>query len=1152
MQSQVLLVNGYYRLRCLPKLDLHRLSESLPARGSTASTTLPAQVLSGLLCIPARTVENTVGHVMRQGRPKPREGHRSQCQEAGAAADAAAPVPAAALEGAEGTSQVPASALNLLRATLFVSTHGLPKALLPNILQLIALAKGDIGTSRHTRRFQSVAEAAADQLVLNDTARILGQPLPATGLPPDVELFCDGGSVGHYYSRGGDQLLVVGVTTSTPWPPYSTSLLVACLNERADGRAASVAAHLARAFEGLHSGSFSQWRDQRIAVAVGDQALAPGGVENQSQRLGLRLMWEGTARCRRDVADVFHLINRAGNKACSQEPFQQLASLLKDLEHVFGCGHGRYVDRSVSAFLHLQHWVCKTPCGTRKTGYLSGVPERFLDKFSTFFFGILVRMRHSLAGRGSYTFAWLKGLGSRMSTPTVLCFAFGLAAGFRHHLYHLTLRSQDCADLPWARWRALQDQGRQMKALPAKLGWWRRHLFFVALLEPYLAAADPTLRRLVQAWCLSPHGRCVCVVHRGLHLGWQLYEIFLSGVYAGCQLHVAMTPPPVGTRLVHPACQCPTRPQLRPGSALATRRGGDIRDPSRVTLQWAGRRRAVRAPWWVSCSLYSQKALQDSSRLEGPGTCSLRYQTVLPAQHGHANRSCQVPFRAAAALRQLETGLFQLQVFWRALAVDFERCCYGDLGVSKEMQDIWGAMAVCLWLPDMVEHGVPTPMHLNALQVLYRHLKPDLQLRPWPPQEFHQTPPQRRWPTEVGIAHFYKIWWGKIHTAAHAPEMGFHTRWRRAVAYSVLPLFVSFQAKLVACAIMGAMPFLRRGRLAEHMRSDVCLLAARVQDHLSGTPGHVFTVRPEEMRAFGRGPRNAAMAPGAVGAMAPGAVVASRLAVLRTPRLRGRVVHVLHPVLEWDQREMAASLEQNRYFSDGCYHMNRLFCLARRFGSTEAPVERWVGGLKYLFDPIQGPTTTTLVQRLRLRAFGIRGDGADDAWTSCLSELLGMARSLNTTGTSRALKHFSEQASGRVEQEAPWLLQSSTSPPMPEAYKTMERRLARTRHVHEPDTLEEDDRQLLEHEQRNREAKLPLFASTGKQWAEDRRKDRGTLLRTDRARAELATATAEATAAHSSARSAWTQGATGDAAESSTSDSVSSSSSSESAADGAP
>ncbi len=131
--------------------------------------------------------------------------------------------------------------------------------------------------------------------------------------------------------------------------------------------------------------------------------------------------------------------------------------------------------------------------------------------------------------------------------------------------------------------------------------------------------------------------------------------------------------------------------------------------------------------------MYQQKALQDSSRLEGPGTCSPRYQTVLPAQHGHANRSCQVPFRAAASLRQLETGLFQLQVFWRELAEDFDRCCHGDLGVSKDMQEIWGAMAVCLWLPDMAEHGAPTPMHLSALQVLYRHVKPDLELKPWPP-----------------------------------------------------------------------------------------------------------------------------------------------------------------------------------------------------------------------------------------------------------------------------------------------------------------------------------------------------------------------------------------------------------------------------------
>lgn len=112
------------------------------------------------------------------------------------------------------------------------------------------------------------------------------------------------------------------------------------------------------------------------------------------------------------------------------------------------------------------------------------------------------------------------------------------------------------------------------------------------------------------------------------------------------------------------------------------------------------------------------------------------------------------------------------------------------------------------------------------------------------------------------------------------------------------------------------------------------------------------------------------------------------LGKLRGPMLRGRLVSIISIQRAWDQREIAASLEQDRSFADGCYHLNSLFCLSRRFGNTEAPCERWIGNMKYMYHPVQGPTTTTLCQRLRARAAGLRGNGADDAFVKRLAEVL--------------------------------------------------------------------------------------------------------------------------------------------------------------------
>ena len=121
-----------------------------------------------------------------------------------------------------------------------------------------------------------MAEAVADKLLRQRTASWLNQPLPGTGRPPSVDLFADGGSVGKYYSRCRDQVLVVGVAASTPWWPYTASILVACVDEQADGRALAILEHLKAAFNLLGAGTFDNWLAERFSVGAGDQALAPG------------------------------------------------------------------------------------------------------------------------------------------------------------------------------------------------------------------------------------------------------------------------------------------------------------------------------------------------------------------------------------------------------------------------------------------------------------------------------------------------------------------------------------------------------------------------------------------------------------------------------------------------------------------------------------------------------------------------------------------------------------------------------------------------------------------------------------------------------------------------------------------------------------
>ena len=311
-----MLVNGYKRLRALSKPEQRTLRDMFPPMCSARASTIAGQILSGLLRIPVWTIENVVAQVLKHG-PQPRVVHRIHSASAqppqvppgtsgpvGVTSDVptaptpqgggpftAKPHPPAETGSTLQCAQlacatvctkkpgpdIPAGFVNVVRVTQFMSSYGLPKALLPNLLYLIMAAKGDIGNCQHNRRFCSVAEAAADKLLLQGTVSCLNEPLPGTGRPPDVELFADGGSVGKYYSRSRDQLLVVGVAMSTPQWPYTASTLIACVNEQADGRAPAVRKHLEAAFDLLGAGSFDKWLAERFSVSVGDQALAPGG-----------------------------------------------------------------------------------------------------------------------------------------------------------------------------------------------------------------------------------------------------------------------------------------------------------------------------------------------------------------------------------------------------------------------------------------------------------------------------------------------------------------------------------------------------------------------------------------------------------------------------------------------------------------------------------------------------------------------------------------------------------------------------------------------------------------------------------------------------------------------------------------------------------
>lgn len=315
-QAQMLIANAHQRVAAVPKPDRQTIKRLFPHVGKRAKN-FAANVVSGLLRIPAKTILNTVTHVKRG-----RLGRRPVISRAAAAAPAETGAPAETVtpqaslaSAAAGSLQVPAAVaspavgypsgfLNLLRACAFISSRGWPKDALPHLVHVIVEAKGDVHSSYHGPDFITVFDKAVHDIVVGDLSHLLSQPLGGTGRPPDVELIADGVSIGKFYSRQRDTIFLVGLQFSIPTEPYTASVCIGAENECCDAGGKALLEKLRAAFgclgvpPGTPAGDpFAYWADQRIATSCGDGQLAAGGPESRhaSSKVfpGLKMKYKG-------------------------------------------------------------------------------------------------------------------------------------------------------------------------------------------------------------------------------------------------------------------------------------------------------------------------------------------------------------------------------------------------------------------------------------------------------------------------------------------------------------------------------------------------------------------------------------------------------------------------------------------------------------------------------------------------------------------------------------------------------------------------------------------------------------------------------------------------------------------------------------------
>ena len=131
------------------------------------------------------------------------------------------------------------------------------------------------------------------------------------------------------------------------------------------------------------------------------------------------------------------------------------------------------------------------------------------------------------------------------------------------------------------------------------------------------------------------------------------------------------------------------------------------------------RDRLVRAAPWVKNTLYNMREMTDSGRLSTPFAEQLRWQAH-PENRGLCGqnrnpKSCKVPFLIVETSRKCEEGLRVLREVASSLRDELSAYCFGDVGMTRDMQEIQVAHGKCVGLQTYSEHrDTPSRAHRGA------------------------------------------------------------------------------------------------------------------------------------------------------------------------------------------------------------------------------------------------------------------------------------------------------------------------------------------------------------------------------------------------------------------------------------------------------
>ena len=182
----------------------------------------------------------------------------------------------------------------------------------------MALAGVPVGEKYLNKKFPDAIETAASEVLSTSFALALNAPLPALGIPSDLEFWLDSNTIGQIFRAVRSTVLIMGFTVSTPSNKSSTPIFVDAPTEGIDGRCAAGYDLVLESVRAPPWNLSLEVLGARLAIAIGDGHYADGEDSRHTPSRVLESLFIACGRVPRISWTGFHRIDKAGTRACWQ------------------------------------------------------------------------------------------------------------------------------------------------------------------------------------------------------------------------------------------------------------------------------------------------------------------------------------------------------------------------------------------------------------------------------------------------------------------------------------------------------------------------------------------------------------------------------------------------------------------------------------------------------------------------------------------------------------------------------------------------------------------------------------------------------------------------------------------------------------------